>query len=131
MICVPNAIYVASVPVNLRLSFDRLAGIVREVLGGDPRGEAMFVFHNRARTHLKVLFHDGRGYCLLYKRLDRGRYRMPLVVPPGAVQVVIGRRDLERLLEGVDATALRRARKIARELGSARRSDVVTMRDPT
>jgi len=37
-------------PVNLHLSFDRLAGIVRAELGGDPRSEAAFVLHNRRQT---------------------------------------------------------------------------------
>lgn len=115
MIRLPDAVYVATAPVDLRLSFDRLAGIVREVLGGDPRGEAVFVFHNRARTHLKLLWHDGRGYCLIYRRLDRGTFRIPVAIPAGAPQVVVSRRELSMLFEGIDAELLRRARAIARE----------------
>ena len=115
MIRLPDAIYVATTPVNLHLSFDRLAGIVREVLGRDPRTEAIFVFHNRARTHVKMLWHDGRGYCLVYKRLDRGTYRIPLAIPPGAAEVVVSRRELAALFEGVDSALLRRARQIVRE----------------
>ena len=87
MMRLPAMVYVATEPVNLHFSFDRLAGIVREQLGGDPRSEALFVFHNRRRTHAKILWHDGRGYWLLYKRLDRGTYRIPLAIPPGAPSV--------------------------------------------
>ncbi len=83
MIRLPASVFVATAPLNLRLSFDRLAGFVREQLGGDPRQETLFIFHNRARTHLKMLWHDGSGYCLFYKRLDRGTYRIPLAGPPG------------------------------------------------
>jgi transposase len=115
VIRLPDAVYVATAPVNLHLSFDRLAGIVREVLGREPREEAVFVFHNRARTHLKILWHDGRGYCLVYKRLDRGTYRIPAAIPPGATEVVVTRRDLAALFEGVDRALLRRAREILRE----------------
>ena len=115
MIRLPEVVYVAIAPVNLHLSFDRLAGIVREVLGREPREEAVFVFHNRARTHLKILWHDGRGYCLVYKRLDRGTYRIPLAIPSGAVEVVVTRRELAALFEGVDRALLRRAREILRE----------------
>jgi transposase len=115
MIRLPEAVYVAAAPVDLRLSFDRLAGIVRDTLGGDPRGEAVFVFHNRVRTHLKLLWHDRRGYVLIYKRMDRGTFRIPLAVPLGAPQVVVSRRELASLFEGVDAALLRRARTIARE----------------
>ncbi|MCC6649345.1 MAG: IS66 family insertion sequence element accessory protein TnpB [Polyangiaceae bacterium] len=119
MIRLPETIYVATTPVNLRLSFDRLAGIVREVLGHDPRGEAVFVFHNRCRTHVKILWHDRRGYCLVYKRLDRGVFRIPLAVPPGCARVSISRRELDALFEGVDTALLRRARQVVREHAAA------------
>ena len=88
MIRWPGTILVATAPVSLHLSFDRLAGIVREQLGADPRSDTLIVFHNRARTHVKLLWHDGSGYCLFYKRLDRGTYRIPLAIPPGARQVL-------------------------------------------
>jgi len=51
----PADVFVATTPIDLRLSFDRLAGVVREQLGADPRGEALFVFHNRRMTHVKIL----------------------------------------------------------------------------
>jgi transposase len=125
MIRLPETVYVATAPVNLRLSFDRLAGIVREALGGEPRGEAVFVFHNRVRTHLKLLWHDGTGYCVIYKRLDRGRFRIPLPVPPEATRVVVSRRELAALFEGVDTALLRRARAIARAHTAAPRRRAV------
>ena len=73
MIRLPSTVYVATEPVNLHLSFDRLAGIVRQQLGGDPRSDALFVFHNRRGTHAKILLHDGSGYWILYKREGRRR----------------------------------------------------------
>lgn len=111
----PDAVYVATEPVNLAFSFDRLAGIAREKLGREPRGNCVVVFHNRRRTHVKLLWHDERGYCLFYRRLDRGRYRIPLAVPPGASEVTVTRRELELLLEGIDAKMLRRARQFVKE----------------
>jgi len=68
MIRMPSTILVATAPVDLRLSFDRLAGIVRDRLGADPRRDTLVVFHNRGRTHVKLLWHDGSGYCLLYNQ---------------------------------------------------------------
>jgi transposase len=100
----------------LHLSFDRLAGIVRAHLGGDPRSEAAFVFHNRRGTHLKILWFDGGGYggyCILYKRLDRGVYRIPLAIPAGATHVSVSRRELHLLFGGIDRRALRAARRSA------------------
>lgn len=114
MIKLPETIYVATAPTNMHLSFDRLAGLVREKLGGDPKGEALFVFHNAAHTLVKLLWHDGRGYCVLYRRLDRGTYRIPLAIPAGATRVAVSARELALLLEGIDAKLLREARRAAR-----------------
>lgn len=114
MIRLPATIYVAMAPVNLHLSFDRLAGIVRAELGGDPRGEAAFVFHNRRGTHTKILWFDGSGYCIFYKRLDHCVYRIPMAIPAGATRVLVSRRELELLLQGIDRRVLRAARRTTR-----------------
>lgn len=110
----PADVFVATTPIDLRLSFDRLAGVVREQLGADPRGEALFVFHNRRMTHVKILWHNTGGYWLLYKRLDRGRFRIPLPIPEDATRVQISRRELATLLEGIDMSIIRAARKSCR-----------------
>jgi transposase len=114
VIKLPDTIYVATTPTNMHFSFDRLAGLAREQLGGDPRGEALFVFHNTTRTLVKLLWHDGRGYSLLYRRLDRGTYRIPTAIPSGASRVSVSARELALLLEGVDARMLREARRTSR-----------------
>lgn len=110
----PDTIYVATEPTSMHLSFDRLAGLVRATLGGDPKGDALFVFHNATRTRLKLLWHDGRGYCVLYRRTDRGTYRIPRAVPAGATRVTVSARELALLLEGLDDKVLRDARRTAR-----------------
>jgi transposase len=71
------------------------------------------VFHNRRRTHVKILWHDRRGYCLLYKRLDRGTYRIPTAIPPSARSVQVSQRELDVLLRGIDHRLLRDARVAA------------------
>lgn len=111
MIRMPTTILVATAPVDMRMSFDRLTGIVRERLGADPRRDTLVVFHNRGRTHVKLLWHDGTGYCLLYKRLDRGSYRIPLAIPAGAQHVKVSAREVALLLEGIDESVLRAARR--------------------
>jgi len=95
------SIFVATVPVDLRWSFDILAGLVKDQLRGDPRAGDLYVFHNRTRTRLKVLFYDRTGYCLLYKRLDRGTFPLPVVIEPGASQVEVTSEQLELLLQGL------------------------------
>jgi len=101
---------VALEPIDLRWSFDRLAGLVAERLGRTARGGALFVFFGKQRTALKVLFCDGTGLCLFYKRLDRGTFRLPEPLVPGAASVEVEERVLDELLDGVllDARPARR-----------------------
>lgn len=108
-------IYVATEPVDMRLSFDRLAGLVRDKLGADPTENTLVVFHNRRRTHMKLFWHDPRGYRVLYMRLDRGTYRIPLPIPVGTSSVQVRRRELMLMLNGVDQLLMQRARRRLRE----------------
>jgi len=62
-------VFVGLEPIDLRWSFDRLAGIVTERIGCDARSGAMFVFFGKRREAIKVIFFDGSGLCLFYKRL--------------------------------------------------------------
>jgi transposase len=111
MIRLPTTLYVATTPIDARWSFDRLAGVVRAQLGLDPRGDAAFIFHNRARTLLKILWRDERGVILLYRRLDRGTYRIPEAIPHDARHVTVSARELALIFEGVDEALLRAARR--------------------
>jgi transposase len=114
IIRLPKTIFVATAPVNLHLSFDRLAAIVRHELDGDPKADTLVVFHNRRRTHVKMLWHDGCGYRVLYTRLDRGTYRIPVAVPEGARRIAVNASELALILQGVDRAKLRQARELAR-----------------
>ena len=62
----------------MRRSFDGLALAAQEHLGEDPQSGALFVFVNKRRNRVKVLWFDRNGYCLLYKRLHRARFELPL-----------------------------------------------------
>jgi transposase len=98
-------------PIDLRWGFDRLAGVVEERIARKPRGGALFLFFGKRRDALKVLFHDGTGFCLLYKRLDRGTFRPPQALEEGAASVVIEERALDDLLEGIDLDVEPRAKR--------------------
>ena len=94
-------VYVALEPVDMRLSFDRLAGIVRERIGYEPRSGALFVFFARRRTAAKILFFDGSGLCQFYKRLDAGRFAIPDAPRPGATHIEVDEVTFEALLDGL------------------------------
>jgi len=95
-------IFVGLEPIDLRWGFDRLAGLVQDRLGRVARGGALFVFFGKRKTAIKVLFFDGTGLCLFYKRLDRGTFRIPAALEEGATSRVLEERELDDLLHGID-----------------------------
>jgi len=95
-------IFVGLEPIDLRWSFDRLAGIVAERIGREARSGALFIFFGKRREAIKVLFYDGSGLCQFYKRLDRGTFRLPEAQAEGATSVLIEERALDDLLDGID-----------------------------
>jgi transposase len=94
-------VFVALDPIDLRCSFDRLSGIAKEQIGYEARGGALFVFYGRRRDALKILFFDGSGMCIFYKRLDRGAFRPPEPTTEGAHHVEVDDATLDALLDGV------------------------------
>jgi transposase len=103
-------VFVALDPVDLRCSFDRLSGIAQEQIGYEARSGALFVFYGRRRDALKVLFFDGSGMCIFYKRLDRGTFRVPEPGAEGARHVEVDDATLEALLDGIDVDVAPRTR---------------------
>jgi transposase len=95
-------VFVALDPIDLRYSFDRLAGLAREQVGYDARSGALFVFFSRRKIAVKILFFDGSGLCVFYKRLDRGTFRLPEATESASRRVEIDDATLEALLDGVE-----------------------------
>ena len=95
----PNVpIYLCTEAVDMRRSFDGLSVLVMEVLEENPLSGSLFVFYNRAGDKLKVLYYDGQGLCLWYKRLERGRFRIPAC---GEESVTLTSQELSLLLDGL------------------------------
>ncbi len=69
----------------------------------------LFVFFNARRTQVRMLFWDGTGYCIFMKRLEAGTFRC--VTSADGNHFEISPAELTLLLEGVDATALRRRKR--------------------
>lgn len=94
-------IFVCTEPVDMRYGFDRLAQLARDRMGHDPvAGGALFVFTGRAATRLKVLWFEGHGLCVLYKRLHRAVFDVP-VGAAGELALRIDGVALAKLLAGV------------------------------
>lgn len=95
-------IYFGVEPIDLRWGFDRLSGIVRERIGRGARSGAIFVFFAKRRHAMKVLYFDGTGLCLFYKRLDKGTFKLPLSYDGTAPVLPLSERELDDLFAGLD-----------------------------
>ena len=82
-------IFIGLEPIDLRWSFDRLSGLVADRIGREARGGALFVFFGKRHDALKILFFDGTGMCLFYKRLDQGTFRLPTPVAEDAAAEIL------------------------------------------
>lgn len=112
MLSLPPAvrIFVATVPTNMHLSFDRLAALAHDVLQQDPLSGHLFVFHNRLGDRVKILVWDRSGFCLWYKRLEKGVFRFPAA--PGT-HLELDAAELLLLLDGIDLSRVTRRPRFA------------------
>ena len=103
MLSMPSSVkaYIASGAVDMRKSIDALSSLVQGVLNKDPFSGQLFVFCNRRGYKVKILYWDRNGFCLWYKRLERGIFRLPRVQEK---VFMICSNELNLLLEGVDLT---------------------------
>lgn len=99
-------IFVGLDPVDMRGSFNSLAGAARR-LGLEPTDGHLYLFFNRRRRLCKMVWFDGSGWCLFSKRLERGTFELPRAAP-GTTQVSVDPATLASLMEGVDLSASRR-----------------------
>ena len=100
----PARIFLRRAATDMRKSFDGLGGLIREEFSQDPLNGDWFVFMNRRRDIMKVLYWDRDGFALWAKRLERGRYAIP-----GGEQPEIDRAGLAMMLEGVKARIIFRS----------------------
>ena len=107
MLSLPSAIriFLCTEPTDMRRGFDRLAEMVRQVIGQNPLSGHLFVFRSRRGDRLKLLYWDTGGFALWYKRLEKGRFPAPSRV---GEDFHITARELAMMLEGLEESAVRR-----------------------
>ena len=99
-------VFIAVQATDLRKSFDGLANETRRLLGQDPLSGHLFVFFNRRRTLVKVLYWDRNGYCVVAKRLERGTFHLTRTSEHGGQEVEAA--ELALILEGIDLCGAKR-----------------------
>ncbi len=95
-------VFVAVEPCDMRKGFNGLYAAVTERLREDPKSGALFVFCNRRRTRLKILYWDQTGLWVLTKRLEQGTFAWPKMVEPGCTKLALTPQALALLTDGVD-----------------------------
>lgn len=105
MIATPSRILVAREHVDFRKGIAGLAAVCEVHLGEEPLDGTLFVFRNRRRTALKMLVWTHGGFLMLYKKLEKGRFRWPI---SDAAQGTITPAELAALMEGIDLSHARR-----------------------
>jgi transposase len=106
----PASIFLSTRATDMRKSIDGLCGEARDYLGCDTMNGTLFVFYNRGRDKVKLLFWDRDGYWVLYKRLEAGRFQMPLVAAD-ATRISLDSSQLQLILSGIDLTSVRRLKR--------------------
>ena len=102
-------IYFATELVDMRNGVDGLRALVEGALKKDPYDGHLFVFVGKAKDKVKILFWDRNGFVLYLKRLERGRFQLP-VVDGRTKHVAMEPAQLAMLLDGIDLNARRLAR---------------------
>ena len=95
-------IFVALEPTDMRRGFPGLSGQVQSTLQQDPLSGHLFLFRNRRRDRIKILFWDGDGYAIYYKQLARGTFEIPAPQDPNSPVVQIRASELSMLLDGIE-----------------------------
>lgn len=101
----PRRVLVARDPVDFRKSIDGLAAVCELVLREQPLDGTLFLFANRRRDAVKGLVWTHGGFLMFYKRLERGRFRWPVLTGDRGT---VTHAELAALMEGIDLTKARR-----------------------
>jgi transposase len=95
-------IWVALEPCDMRKGYDGLAGLVGERFGLETQSGALYVFTNKTRTRLKILYWDGSGLWVMGKRLEKGRFSWPQSADGEKTKLALRPEALAMLTDGIE-----------------------------
>ena len=95
-------------PTDMRRSFDGLAAMAKNLMGVNPLSGCLFVFINRRRTQIKILYFDRSGYCLWAKRLEQGRFNYDQST---ADKQSLNWTELKLIIEGIELKNTRQRKR--------------------
>jgi transposase len=103
-------IFIALHATDMRKGFDGLCGLVSDKLKQDPLSGALFLFINRRRDRMKVLYWDGDGLAIWYRRLEQGIFQIPASNAP-LTAVEIWSDEFTMFLRGIDLSSVKRRKR--------------------
>jgi transposase len=112
-------VHLAVGATDLRKGFEGLQGVIRNQMEMDPSSGHLFVFSNRGKSRIKILYFDGSGMWVLTKRLEKGRFDWPDPIERVS-KIILSAAELMALVEGLQLTQTRAKiwwRKKAMEVG--------------
>jgi transposase len=108
-------VYLCTAPCDMRRSFDGLHALVTGAMQLDAFGGHLFVFSNRRRDRVKILYWDRDGFAVWAKRLEEGSYAMPFGEDASELRREITAQELGALLSGIDLSFARRRKRYQRK----------------
>jgi transposase len=113
VLSVPRAvkIFLYNDAADLRCGYDGLAAIVQNQMNGDPLSGALYIFLNRRRNRIKLLYWDDDGYVIWMKRLEVGSFELPCPNDSEVSHVKITASQLSLILEGIELSSVRHRRR--------------------
>ena len=97
-------------PTDMRKSFNGLCALVTQQLEQESTSGELFVFINRRKTHIKILYFDGSGFCIWFKRLEQGQFNYRSDATP---KRLLDWTQLKLLLDGLEVGKIRQYKRYA------------------
>jgi transposase len=128
MLTIPTSLRVFAhrFATDMRKSFHGLVGIIESELGQQVESGHLFLFFNRRRDRVKILFFTGDGLMILYRLLERGTFETPRgwrdkspKDVPNSQGIELRMSDLALILEGIDLASVKRRKRWRRDAASA------------
>ncbi len=124
MISLPSSVrvFLHAPPTDLRKGFDALCGLVTTAFGQDPTSGHLFLFVNRRRDRMKILYWDRDGLAIWYKRLENpGTFQIPSTATKAA-SIEMTPTQLSLILSGIDLKSARQRKRYQRPTPAAEKS---------
>lgn len=109
----PVRVFLHSPPTDLRKGFDALCGLVISAFSQDPTSGHLFLFVNRRRDRIKILYWDRDGLAIWYKRLESGSFQIP-AASTTAASIEVTSTQLSLILSGIDLHSARQRKRYQR-----------------